>query len=323
MEIGSRVAYILNSKARCGVVIDVKGDNLAIKLDDGTTTLNVGHNRVYQIDYWKDVKRECDANKLRQLPDDMTCLEIFRRNKPITFGLAAIRAMWYWSNKNVFDGKLKEPVFAVTSSRKHLGMFYNTYGKRTAKIEISTHNTSFKEMFNVVLHESVHQMNREYEYHKGIYNYKEGAHGAGFLRWIPIVKAKTGITISVLVDRINSETEYKETEIAEEVKTKPYMFAVANLSKDSYFGFVVPDEDTLEILSSRLRALMRMNNIHGRVYAGTSNLTRLRQVFNTVTTGNASTVNWKRVKAFPPAMLELLKTNFKPVEGFYGPDEIK
>jgi hypothetical protein len=315
MEIGSRVAYILSEKARCGVVVAIADDVYSVKLDDNTTTLRVGPDRLYQIDYWKTIKREADASKIKQLPDSASCLDIFKRKKPMVFGTAGIRAMWYWANHNVFQGKLTEPTFKLSTSRKNLGMWY--YKPRV--MEISLRNISFLDVFSVVLHECVHQMN-QLEEMRGELDPREAGHGAGFLRWIPIIQEKTGVKISVLCDMTKRDTEVDEVTHESEPKCPPFIFAIANLKMNDYWGFLVDSEEVLESLASRLRQIMMHNReTNGRVYAGTCNLARVRRELQKVPSSNVG--SFKIGTPIQPPILQLVKKNYKPIEGFYGPDK--
>jgi hypothetical protein len=317
VEIGSRVAYVLAEKARCGVVVGIDGDLFTIKLDDGKTKLNVSNNnRLHLINYWRDLIREVSVDKLPLLSDDKTAMEIFKSNRPIVFGVAAVRAMWYWANKNVFNGVLKEPTFHITSSKKTFGKWW----PNKKLMELSLRNMSSKQLFGVVMHEMIHQVNSEYEWPRGEYNLNEGGHGAGFQRWIPIVKDITGVKVAQFVDTQDKDVDNSEK--GKEPKTKSFIFACCNLYKEYYYGYILPDKETLETFASRLRAFQRQHNPggDGRVYAGISDSARIKREFLPLTTGNARTYKIDVRKSILPPMLVYLKHHFEPIEGFYGPD---
>jgi hypothetical protein len=162
-------------------------------------------------------------------------------------------------------------------------------------------------------------MNIEYETKTGEFAHNEGYHGKSFQRWMPIIKEKTGIQVTLTADPAKSDTDFNKAE--NEQKTKPFIFALANLWKKYYYGFVVPNEEVLDELSSRLRRIIRKHDTGGRVFAGTTDLARAKLSFINVPAGNVDNFVIKFSNYIPPPLFILIKQNFKPIAGYNGPDK--
>jgi hypothetical protein len=315
MFIGARVAYIIGDKARLGVITSLGEDRHAIMLDGGNT-VPVNPDRLRLANYWKDRTREKDVDTLRTYPRDTDALEIFRDKHGVLFGVAAMRSMWYWSNVHVFNNKLVLPKLVVSSNRSKYGSYKLDRGKRRGTLMASARNHNLQELFATLLHEMIHQYNFEIEWlQEHIFDPQyEGSHGHAFLKWLPIIQAKTGVKITITADPTQDVTIFDDR-MEDEPTTEPFIFALVK-PQDKWSGFVLKDKLDLTIFTGELgSALQRMiHNKDSNVYAGISKLRRVKQEFQNVRNGR---INPHSLKNLPSsAVVKLAVSTAKPLDGW-------
>jgi hypothetical protein len=318
MEIGARVAYVLGNDCRLGVLARLENDRATLELDNKKFSI-VDPNRLHLVDYWKDRNSQTAFDRFREIPANTPLLDIFKSKKAIVFGEAAMRAMWYWGNHNVFSDKLKEPSLVVSNHKRLYGRWKSGRGSPPT-IMCSSRNHSRVELFSTMLHEQIHQYNFQIEAPEGTFDRSEGTHGAAFKRWIPIIAEKTnGVKINLLADSEAVDADFDNPE--EEPTTQQFIYAVVYTGK-GWIGFQLANRRDLDSFAGATRQLLIHNQSPDiRIYAGISNLTRVRRELYSAKRGS---FNINKVKSnVSTAILHLLQNTAKPIEGYMSyPDTI-
>jgi hypothetical protein len=317
MDVGTRVAYSIRNVARlCVVIHQLDNSVVTVEFDNGKKT-NAPLNKLYRVDYWRDRVNEKPLDELKQIPPTMATLEIFKRKRAIVFGAAAMRAMWYWGNVHIFNHKLHEPAFVVGEHMGFYGRYRKPRGHTVGTIWASrARNHSIAELFATVIHEQIHQYNHEVELAAGEFDLREGSHGASFRRWIPIVQQKAGIVITVTGDANKDAAEYED--ISEEGKTKPFIFALLHFNH-GWLGFVLKDKHELDSFSgAATQALILYKSDDRKVYAGISNLARVKSGLYNAKQGQ---LNLRRAKHnVSLSVVHLVKNTAQSIPGYLLPD---
>ena len=308
MFIGARVAYNFGGVSRAGVVTAASFDRCMVKFDS-LNSVEVSPERLQLINFWKTKKNPVEIGTFRAFPPNTDPMTIFKSKKAIIFGQAGIRAVWHWANNIVYDNKMHEPNFAVINSSAVYGRY--EYGHNKSIMQISASKChSMLEFTETIVHEMIHQMNQEVEHA----NYaEEGGHGASFLRWIPIIRAKTGLNINVKGDAANDVTEHDDETISQETKTKPFIFIIIK-SKTQYLGFLT-DRDNLGSVYAGLLTLANNNGWDEKIYAGISDFARVKAELNNTNNGTLP----RKFKTFSVGLVGMLGKTCKPITGYYPP----
>ena len=318
MFIGARCAYVVLDKARLGVIIKLGEDHHLMKLDSGNV-VPVNPDRLRLVNYWQDRLRERDADTLRTFQNNTDALEIFRSKKAVIFGPAAMRAMWYWGNHNVFHNALKEPKLLVSTNKKTYGRYRRERGKKFGSITASARNHNLYELFTTMLHEQTHQYNFEIDQPKGDFDpQNEGVHGQIFLKWIPIIQQKAGVKITVKADPGGDVTEFDEG-VGDEPTTQPFIFVLLNM-RYGWVGLTVKDKTDLTMLTGELSSILNSMQPRAKdenIYAGISTLKRVKDEFKIVRNG---TVNLNSIKSLPAtSVVKLAAQHAKEIDGWRLP----
>lgn len=317
IELGNRVAYILSDQARMGVVTELNSSNAIIKLDNDQS-IPVNPERLKLVNYWKNRNKEKLVEELKFYNINKSALEIFASKQAIIFGPAAMRAMWYWANHNVFNNKLKEPELIAANTKSKYGRYRLQRGKNLGHITASAINHNIRELFATMLHEMVHQYNFEIDWRQlNEFNpTTEGSHGQVFLKWLPIILAKTGMQITITGSTmVDDATIYGESD---EPTTKAFIFVLIK-PRDNWLGFVVKDEADLEVITGEMGSLLRrIDATDSRVYAGRSNLARVKNEFPKA--GLNGRINLNTVKRSPtPSVVKLAADTAEAIDGWTLP----
>jgi len=317
MDVGTRAAYSIRNVARvCVVTHPVDNRSVTVKFDNGKVA-NVPTARLSRVDYWRDRNSEVDLDQLKKIDPTLSTLEIFKRKRAIVFGAAAMRAMWYWGNLHVFNNKLREPEFVVGEHKGFYGRYRKQRGHTIGTIWASrTRNHSIAELFATVIHEQIHQHNFEVEMPAGDFNPAEGSHGAAFRHWIPIIKEKAGIIITITGDANKDTAEYADP--SEEGKTQPFIFALLHFNH-GWLGFILKNQHELDSFSGTARQALIMNQSDDRkVYAGISNLKRVKSGLYNAKQGQ---LNLRRAKHNVSAsIVHLIKNTAQAIPGYLLPE---
>jgi hypothetical protein len=309
MFIGARVSYTYDNKARAGVLVGLEGSNAHVKFDDDSVG-SIPTERMQLINNWKTYKKPKENGVFKTFLISTPPLKIFTSKKPVQFSVGGMRSVWYWANNEIFGNKLKEPNFVPTMSRSTWGK-YSTKGRILNVSTVKCH--SFLEFTNTLVHEMIHQMNFEVEH---IDTHKEGTHGASFLRWVPIIKQKTGLVITVLADSSLDETEHDEKTAEGESKTSTFIVVCFRIGK-YWYALNVDKKDNLSgIYAAAVNYLHNFRDT-SKVYACMSDLTRVKNEAIICKNGNFP----RQLKsAFSTGLVTLLEKTCKPITGYRPPE---
>lgn len=320
MFIGARVAYVLVGRARVGVVTKLEDDQAIVKLDNGQT-IPANTDRLRLVNYWRDRVRDRDADEFRYYPNDTAAGEIFTNKRGATFGVAAMRAIWYWGNDVVFNRELHEPKLVFSQGQGKYGEYKIERGKMLGRIRASAANHNMYELASTMLHEMVHQYNFEIDRPAGRFDPKfEGSHGKIFMQWLPKIRERTSIVIGVKGKPIEDVT-YFDSDTSDELITKPFIFAIIRFRKH-WYGFTLGSEQDLIRMTGEIGSLLRRQSVEEtdpQVYAGISTLNRVKNTF--IKAGRGGAVNLRRLnQGQPPPIIKLAVRTARPIDGWNLPD---
>lgn len=321
MFVGARVAYAVANKARVGVVMELDGDRALLRLDNAQE-IPVRTDRLRLVNFWQDRVRDRDVDEFRYYPEGIHPIDIFNSNKAIKFGKAAMLSMWLWINQNIFSSELKLPEFRVSESARGRSFGRCKYLGRGkgCRIYVTGQNHNIGILFNTMLHEMIHQYNFEIDYEKKR-EYdpnSEGTHGAAFFKWVSFIRDRTSVIIDITAGD-KDDTEFGEIS---EATTKPFIFVLFR-PVNNWLGFIVKNEDDLDTIDGEMGSyLRRIKARDSRVYAGISNLSRVRNAF--ANAGTNGRINLKTIKSAPPiAIIKLAVNTAKPVDGWELPKQVE
>ncbi len=259
IEIGSRVAYVLDKKPLLGTVINVpSGGNALVSLDKVKTFkrgegVSIPEPLLTPINVMTEAKRGFDYSKIK--PTNKTPLQLFTQTGSRQFSLIAGRAMWSWVNFHVFHGKLQHyPVFID----KHLSNASKTYEKlkkidptgvcymegNTVYIYLSMKAfININAMWATVCHEMVHQYCFE--------NNENDGHGPYFQRWYKPFKEICHVDIT--------QYHYKDADAfaedqGEDKDTVPEFYILLMSSGGVFVGIAAKNIEILREIRSNLPA---------------------------------------------------------------------
>ena len=108
--------------------------------------------------------------------------------------LAKVKALWAKYNVEVFEGKLPEPVFRITRARGDWAKCYCPDTSPVPKVAICISGHKHNGVDDGTLGDSlIHEMIHQWQFENGIRH--DDNHDETFLRWLPVIKEKLGITL--------------------------------------------------------------------------------------------------------------------------------
>jgi hypothetical protein len=108
--------------------------------------------------------------------------------------LVTIKVLWKEFNDKVFQGRLLEPAFRITRARGYWAKCVCPDTSTVAKVTIyiSGHKHAIAptgSLSDSLVHEMIHQ----WQFENGVRH--DDNHDETFLKWLPIIKEKLGITL--------------------------------------------------------------------------------------------------------------------------------
>jgi hypothetical protein len=197
LQVGVRVAALDendNSWIFPGIITAIDGLSHTVHLDAKNNITNVSPAHLWVIDLAKDYpKLYWDyPTSFANILSKYSLPEYFNRSIPLrAFGFQLIQGMYLFANKAVFNGKIPQPKWQITS------MQAAGSANRQDVIKVSSRALSLRHLFDTICHELTHL----YQFHyvsarQQALEVPVGLHGQSFMAWKEPL-AKIGVILTV------------------------------------------------------------------------------------------------------------------------------
>ena len=179
-------------------------------------------------------------------------LDIFTQNLPVRrFDIQLLEGMWYWTDHNIFGRRMSRPQLSIVDDRSAAG-WYNV--DANAILISRDRNRTARNIFSTMLHETIHQFNYQIDRvnTKDITDPRERSrviHGEYFMRWVGVIKRKTGVSIDV------PEVQ-REGPVIHKKEARRFMLVLTKINQGKepdHFATWSPSQKDLVELRTRLR----------------------------------------------------------------------
>lgn len=308
MDAGTRVLITKsNNNFFLGTVVTTVGDQAHISLDmrpfDPSVFIQLPVSLLVSVNHWTMQSKSLKYDNIKvDKKEDPHFYFLSKKNIP--FDLAAVRAMWCWTNQHLFNHALKTyPHFndfippedakkiGYGGKNKLLGLFFSR-GSRSGHLEISINMRMMLTMFatfSTVVHEMVHQENWEVKHADG--------HGKIFLDWQEAVQSICKVKLDVKGDLAEREADFEKEDINIPDNNKNY-YVLMVYYEGKYVAVGSMNLDYLE----NLRDYLSVNG-KNTVYLRKMNNAKLRGLINFITTPTKKVRNWTLL---PPDLSNLI-----------------